>query len=74
MSFNSECTWRPPASAAPGAAGSPSLPSPLQTHVSSPPAPCAEPPGSSSSVRDVVGAAEARAERQESTLFSRSKV
>lgn len=49
-------TWRPPVSAAPGAAGPPSLLSPPRTHASSPPAPCAEPPGSSSSARDVAEA------------------
>jgi len=50
------CTWRPPVSAAPGAVGPPSLLSPPQRHVSSPPTPCAEPPGSSSSVRDAAEA------------------
>lgn len=51
-------TWRPRVSAVPGAAGSPSLPAPPQTHVSSPPAPCAEPPGSSSSAHDAAEAIE----------------
>lgn len=55
-------TWRPPVSAAPGAAGPPSLLSPPQTHVSSPPAPCAEPPGSSSSAHDVAEATETQDE------------
>ena len=52
------CTWKPPISAAPGAAGPPSWLSPPQTRVSSPPAPCAEPPGSSSSAHDAAEAAE----------------
>lgn len=64
------CTWRPPASAAPGAAGSPSLLSRPQTRVSSPPAPCAEPPGSSSSARDAAEATEReRTEKEVSTLY-----
>lgn len=51
-------TWRPPVSAAPGAAGPPSLLSHPQTCVSSPPAPYAELPGSSSSAHDVAEATE----------------
>ena len=50
-------TWRHPFSAAPSAAGPPSWPCPPLTGDASPPAPCAEPPGSSSSARDVAAAA-----------------
>lgn len=58
-------TWRPPVSAAPGAAGPPSLLSPPQTRVSSPPAPCAEPPGSSSSAHDAAEATDRQTDRTE---------
>lgn len=64
------CTWKPPISAAPGAAGPPSLPSPPQTRVSSPPAPCAEPPGSSSSARDAAEAAERHRKEEKLSTFS----
>lgn len=64
------CTWKPPISAAPGAAGPPSLPSPPQTRVSSPPAPCAEPPGSSSSARDAAEAAERHRKEETVSAFS----
>lgn len=50
-------TWTPPSSAARGAAGSPSWLAPPRTRASSPPAPCAEPPGFSSSARDAAEAA-----------------
>lgn len=52
-------TWRRRVSAARGcAAGSPSSPSPPQTDVSFPPAPCAEPPGSFSFAHDAAAAAQ----------------
>lgn len=63
------CTWRPPVSAAPGAAGPPSLLSPPQTRVSSPPAPCAEPPGSSSSAHDAAEATERHTEQWETSVL-----
>lgn len=51
-------TWRHPVSVAPGADWPPSWPGHPQTGVSSPPAPCAGPPDSSSSAHDASTAAE----------------
>lgn len=63
------CTWRPPFSAAPGAAGTPSLPSPPRTHASSPPAPCAEPPGSSSFAHDAAEATQRQTGQRRTSLL-----
>ncbi len=65
MSLLTSCTWKSPVSAAPACVvGPPSRTSPPRADVSSPPAPYAEPPGSSSSVHDAAAAEQTKPHQQ----------